>query len=205
MEFFSHTNKIACIILSGGLSTRMNTHKALLRFSESRNFMEHIIEVYNEANIDQIIVVKNHEIVFSPMLKNRQKVIIVNNSHPEKGRLYSIRLGLSELKHAGYCFIQNIDNPFVTGSLLKELLDNKNSEGSIAPVNAHGGGHPVLISLPVMNKIRSIDNWELTLRDVLSDFSRNKLITGDERCTLNINDPGDYQKYFSQESLNTTA
>lgn len=195
MKLVNKGKKTACIILSGGNSSRMGTHKAILPYSQNENFLLHIITVYRNAGISNIIVVKNEDIKLDP--NNYHNASFITNSHPEKGRIYSIQLGLRQISNNEDCFIQNIDNPFVTDSLLSDLLLHRNMADYITPVYNDKGGHPVLLSYQILEKIKVIADTEITLRDILNDFTRYKLATDDERCTLNINTPADYSQYFS--------
>lgn len=195
MNLVKVAKKTACIILSGGNSSRMGTHKALLPFSHYENFLQHIIGIYLNAGISGIIVVKNEDINLNPT--QYPNATIITNNHPEKGRINSIQLGLQAIGENQDCFIQNIDNPFVTEQLLCGLLLHQNEADYISPVYNDIGGHPVLLSNLALNKIRSNTNGEMTLRDILNDSIRYKVVTNDERCILNINTPDDYSQYFS--------
>ncbi len=190
-------DKMVCVILSGGLSSRMESHKALLSFSASHNFLQHIIDVYHTAGIENIFVVKNKEIDLSGLELEKIGIRIVNNYYPEKGRLYSIQLGLLATQGADFCFIQNIDNPFVTSGIIQQLAAHKIRADYISPdYNGHGG-HPVLLSSGISRAIADITDYNKTLREVLSKFNRFKLITEDDQCIRNINTPQDYEEYFS--------
>ncbi len=193
-------NKTICIILSGGLSTRMKTHKALLRFSSNENFLQHITNVYRNAGINRVIVVKNYGIVFKTDELVNRDVIIVENYFPERGRLYSLQLGLSTSPDAQYCFIQNIDNPFITEDLINSLYNVRDFADYISPEFNNKGGHPILITRRVIKKISLLTGYRNTLNEILLMFSRYKIITDDPNCLLNINYPSDYEKYFSNTS-----
>ncbi len=190
-------NNLACIILTGGLSSRMESHKALLPFSLHQNFLQHIIEVYQQAGLKEIIVVKNKEIDFAGLESEINGISTVNNCFPEKGRLYSIQLGLLAAPDAGFCFIQNIDTPFVTTKIIHQLAEHKACADYISPEFNGKGGHPVLLSASILKTIAGLIDYTQTLRDVLAGFSRYKIPTTDEQCTLNINTKEDYEQYFS--------
>ena len=196
MSNILNDENIICIILSGGISSRMKTHKALLRFSESENFLQHIISVYQSAGIKKIIVVKNADIAFKQNDITNSSIAIVENNFPEKGRLYSIQLGLSVAPDSQYCYIQNIDNPFISGELVRDLYNARKYADYIAPEYKDRGGHPILISSEIINKITGLTSYSNTLRELLEIFSRHRLYTEDEKCLLNINLPADYEKHI---------
>jgi CTP:molybdopterin cytidylyltransferase MocA len=189
------------IILSGGLSARMKKHKALLRFSAQQNFMQHIIEEYHNAGITNIVVVKNIDINSDELQIELPEVSIVDNPSPEKGRLYSIQLGLKKSTGAEHYFIQNIDNPFVTSDLINNLFAVKASADYVAPQFQNMGGHPILISSVIAKEILSLKEYNKTLRDVLKGFTCRKLHADNEHCILNINLPSDYEKLFLSNNL----
>ncbi len=205
MHNLPEKDKMICMILSGGLSSRMHTHKALLPFSANQNFLQHIIEAYQNAGINKIIVIKNKEIDLPGMELDKNGYLLVNNSYPEKGRLFSIQLGISAAPDADYCFIQNIDNPFVTKELIEQLAAHKLTAGFVSPDYNGKGGHPVLLSSAILKRIEGITDYGITLREVLSEFPRYKFLTDDERCTRNFNTKEEYEQYFSSYKIYTTA
>jgi CTP:molybdopterin cytidylyltransferase MocA len=195
----------ACIILSGGLSTRMKYHKALLRYSDNQNFLQHIIEVYLDAGVQKIIVIKNNSINFSSKNADTKRVSIINNTFPELGRIYSLQLGLNEISSVDYCFIQNIDNPFVTAGLIEELYNARSYAAYVTPMYNNIGGHPIVISSAIIKCLKQLDDYQTTLRDTLEPFTRHRLATADENCILNINLPSDYQKLHLIQDKNPIA
>ena len=178
----------------------MQTHKALLPFSENENFLQHIIKVYQDAGIQKVVVVRNADIFLEgPASSATPALVIVDNHFPERGRLYSIQLGLSCAPGAQYCFIHNIDNPFITGELICSLYDARAQADYVSPEYNSKGGHPILISARIIRNISRIKSYKDTLHEVLGMFARYKLPTSDENCLVNINFPSDYERYFSRK------
>ena len=139
---------ISTIILAGGESRRMKRSKAFLKFDDNISFLEKIIDEYRTAGVYKIVLVINVSI---PNNENKQilsqlddKITIVYNKHTEKGRQYSIKLGLSFINESDNCFIQNIDNPFVNANLLKNMISIIKFGSYISPTYKGKGGHPVL-------------------------------------------------------------
>ena len=190
------SDDIYCVILSGGKSSRMNTHKALLPFNEHHNFLQHIVNVYLQAGIRSVILVKNIKMDLSSIQEQKKMFTAVANPFPDKGRLYSVQLGLAAMPGNGYCFIQNIDNPFVSEHLIKALIETKTQAYCITPEYKGTGGHPVLISPAIVNYLLNITEYNQTLKEVLNGFSRHKVKTDDGNCLININTPENYQYYF---------
>ncbi len=187
--------KTVCVILSGGASSRMKMHKALLKISEEKNFLQHIIDVYQKAGIDKIFVVKNSNIDIIEMGIDPLRVSIIDNYYPDRGRIYSLQLGLNKTPNANYCFIQNIDNPLISVDLLSSLYSVRTKADYISPEYNNIGGHPIIISSSVIKNITSSStDQQHTLRDILQPHSRHILVTNDEGCIMNINLPSDYNK-----------
>ncbi|MCD6556855.1 MAG: NTP transferase domain-containing protein, partial [Bacteroidales bacterium] len=120
---------ISAIILAAGLSSRMKEHKTELPFDNNRNFLQKISEEYLNFTCKEIIVVfntENYNSYIDKGLKFNDQIKIVINKYPEKGRFFSLKVGISALSETCFSYIQNIDNPFVNQDILNLL--NSNSE-----------------------------------------------------------------------------
>ena len=195
MDRSASYGNIACVILSGGFSQRMQVHKALLPFSKTECFLQHLISVYNEAGINNISVVLNHDIELGVGF-NLYGAAITLNHNPSLGRLYSLQLGLGALPDIDFCFVQNVDSPFVTKELIGSLITSINGAENITPAYNGKGGHPILISKNAIDEIRNERNYEKILKDVLSKYTRQKVEMGDGLCLVNINTPEEYKMHF---------
>lgn len=193
-------NSVSVIILAAGQSKRMNRPKPFLAFDEMKNFIEKIASTYITAGIEKIIVVVNPAIEseVSKLLRNKFsdcKLEVIVNSYPERGRFYSIQLGL-EKADTEYCFIQNIDNPFVTKDLLRNMCRMIKQGAYVVPVFKNEKGHPVIISAEVMNHCRKLSGNDFNLRDELQMFEEIRLVWDEKNILANINTEDEYQKYF---------
>jgi molybdenum cofactor cytidylyltransferase len=185
----------SCVILSAGSSARMGTHKALLKFDYETTFLQKITETYLLAGIDQVFVVVNSELFklireSSPPLSNQVKLVV--NVNPELGRFYSLQLGVKQLKLGNLCFFQNIDNPFTSEILLRELILHKKEADVIIPTFQNKSGHPVLISPSVIEEILKEQVSDLRIDLFLKRFGIKKIETSDHNILVNINSPEDY-------------
>lgn len=188
----------AVVILSAGISERMSAPKALLRFDERSCFLEKIVNVYSSWGCGKIVVVVN------PVLKEQLKEIMaglaqvswVGNPHPELERFYSVKLGLQSLAASEYCFIQDVDNPFIDSLILDRIWSEKSNGGYISPVFAGKGGHPVLLNKHAMELIRNWKENNANLREVLSAILCRKVEMDDHRVLININTPEIFHQYF---------
>ena len=195
MYRFPNNIGAGCVILSGGWSSRMGEPKALLGYDDQSNFLQHIVGQYKEAGVNRIVVVANYAIAMQ-LVGLAEGVDIVINDRPELGRLHSVRLGLERLGNLGYCYLQNIDNPFTDVSLITKLAMHCNDGEYVSPEWNGKGGHPILISKPVIDALETETDRTLTFRDVLGRFPRRRVAADDDRCLVNINDPAEYGRYF---------
>lgn len=187
-----------CVLLSGGVSSRMSQHKALLAFSETKNFLEQIVSVYKNFGVEKIIVVANKELTTQQKLEGESWSVIQNN-FPEKGRLYSFQLAIEAMIGFQYCFVQNIDNPFIHTELLNNLWKNRTLADYVSPVYENKGGHPIILHHRIMQQLKKETNFNQSLKEFLQGFSRMKVAMNDNVCLVNINTPEDFEFYFSTQ------
>ena len=185
----------SCVILSAGSSARMGTHKALLKFDLQKTFLQKITETYLLVGIEQVIVVVNSELYklinnSNPALS--EKVLLVINDRPELGRFYSLQNGVSLVPKGNSCFFQNIDNPFTTEKLMRELIIHKDEADVILPAFQKKTGHPVLINPSVVLEINSVRDYEVRIDEFLNQFTGKEIESPDPKILLNINSPDDY-------------
>jgi molybdenum cofactor cytidylyltransferase len=191
-----HAENTRCIILSAGRSERMGAPKAFLRFSETEDFLQHVINIYRQAGIGMITVVINPMLAKTIRYDNYPGTNFVVNRWPERGRLSSVKTGL-ESGTAGFCFIQNIDNPFVSPSIISKLLEAPpKSGGYTVPVYKGKGRHPILISPELAREIIRLEQTETPLNEVLRNYERHPVETDDESILANINTPDEYERLF---------
>lgn len=184
------------VILAAGLSDRMGMMKPLLKFNWDRTFLEHIVKEYESYGSSEIIVVTNDTVYEKIKTENFKKVKFIINKEPQHGRMSSVIMGVSALTIKNRCFIHNCDNPFVNISLLRKLEKKLGQGDYIVPVYERKGGHPILISGKVINKILKEQLVDSDFRDVLKAFIRENTETSDNKILCNINTLEDYKKYF---------
>jgi len=185
----------SCVILSAGSSARMGTHKALLKFDFEKTFIQKITETYSLVGIELVIVVLNSELFKlikegTPSLPEKVKLVI--NDKPELGRFYSLQTGVKHLKHGNSCFFQNIDNPFTSEKLLRELIIQKDEADIILPAFQVRAGHPVLISPTVVQQINSGIDYEVRIDAFLKQYTEKRIEVSDQRILININSQEEY-------------
>ncbi len=191
--------RYSALILAGGLSSRMHFPKAYLLYRDS-SFAEKIIREYREAGIESINIVMNHQLCkkewegyLSPI---REKATIIENHKPEIGRSYSLLLGLNNAMQSDYCFIQNVDNPFVDSNLISRMIRDKNEGGLTVPAYLGKTGHPAMISKKIMRDILRNNQNDFNLKEMLKRYPRNVVEVDTDEILLNINTHEDYFNYI---------
>jgi molybdenum cofactor cytidylyltransferase len=173
----------------------MGSHKALLKFNDRITFLEKITQTYKEAGIEQVIVVVNTslaEILANGGMTFSSGVEFIVNSNPEWGRFHSLHTGVSHLKSGNYCFFQNIDNPFVTSTLLQTIISAMKEADLVIPVFQDKSGHPVLFNPDIAVRILSTVEADVRIDQFLKQFCEKKIEVHDPRILININSKEDY-------------
>jgi CTP:molybdopterin cytidylyltransferase MocA len=185
------------IILSSGLSQRMGKPKALLNWDDSTTFLEKIIDEYYRASLGKIICMINR--IIEPACRSMKmpgNVKFIVNEHPEWGRFYSIKSGTAEAKDSDFCYIQNVDNPFISIKTIEALFEKRDPGAWCSPVYSGKNGHPVLLPGIILKEISRIENLDTILSDILKKYRVNRVEVDDEAILRNINTPDDYLNFI---------
>ncbi len=195
------TKKCSVIILSAGKSQRMNFPKAFLFFNSEKTttFIEQIISVYLQFGCEQIISVLNPENFCTAKELNLKSDLVINNNF-EKGRFSSIAEGTKELNPDNYCFIQNIDNPFITVSILEKIFMAREKNSYISPRYKNHGGHPILLSPQIITEIQAEKSENQNFRNFLQPFFRKNVYINNKAILININTQKEYNQFFYQKN-----
>jgi len=190
------------VILAAGHSSRMQSPKALLSFDKRFTFLSKLIATYLSWGVEEIVVVLNEELAQKyPVPREFQDNIrFVINKHVEKERFFSVKLGLNEILRSEYCFLQNIDNPFITWEDLDLIHKEKQAGTWVSPQFENKGGHPVLLSREVIDHIINLPQDEDNLKVILEAWPCKPAIMPDDNVLININDLLDFDKYFNLET-----
>jgi len=193
--------EVTALILASGLSTRMGEPKALLKYDASTTFLEKIITEFHKAGCSHIFCTINRALIpFCKTLGSAANVNFVLNEHPDWSRMYSVRLGLQAARGSRFCFIQNVDNPFITSETILAIFAEREPFRWCSPEYNEQQGHPVLLPEVIMNDILSEASPDKTLHDVLVQFPRKSIAVKDATILKNVNTPDDYLKLFPQKS-----
>ena len=188
------------LILAAGISKRMESLKAFLPFDEKNNFFEKIAITYSDWGCNKMVVVVNQSFLDELLPENNlpSGIEYVINNQPEFERFYSVKLGLQKMDDIDFCFIQNIDNPFISVEILDSIYRHRSQDAFVIPSFNNRGGHPVLINRSNIERIKLFPENNANLREVLGEMPSLKVEMKDETVLININNATEYKKYFSQ-------
>lgn len=192
--------KVSVVILAAGNSSRMSCSKALLKFDSQRTFIEKILDTYLSVQTTKLIVVvnKNNKVEIDKIISKNtynENVVLVENLFTDKGKFYSLQLGLQNIE-TDDCFIQNIDNPFISVQLLNNMMNELKTNDYIVPIHQNKVGHPVLINKKIKTAILQTNTDSSNLRFILKPYKRAEINCNDENILLNINSKEDYLNNF---------
>jgi CTP:molybdopterin cytidylyltransferase MocA len=198
------TREAGAVILAAGRSERMKELKAFLPFDQNTRFIQKILSAYSGWGCGEIVVVTNAEA--SKRMKQAgmvpSSVTIVINDHMEFERFFSVKLGLGALRSSSFCFIQNIDNPFIDSSILDLLYENRSHENYVSPVFKNKGGHPVLLNRENITQILKWPVNSANFKEVLKSMEGLNVEMPDDRVLININSPEEYKRFFNNQPWN---
>ena len=187
--------KYSVVILAAGTSSRFGKNKAFLKYNSEHTFLEKIVSTYYNSGIKDGYLVVNNE-TFNDLKNYKfQNFKIIINSEPQNGRLYSLKLAVEKMDNYNYCFIQNIDNPFVNPDLIQKLITNCENCDYIVPTFDGKNGHPALISSKVL-KLISKSDYSFGIKEVLKQFAKKNVIVNDKSVLYNINTIEEYKSIF---------
>ncbi|MFP5470267.1 MAG: NTP transferase domain-containing protein [Bacteroidia bacterium] len=186
------------IILAAGNSQRMGSCKFFLLMDSGLTFFENIIIQLSNFGIENIIVVtqKTH-LKELKRLSKKHKIspIFITNDFPERGRFYSVQLGIKHTIQSEFSFIHNADSPFIETSVLEKLYDSREKAEVVYPIFNKKGGHPVLVNNKVKQGLIKMP-VNSVLKESLKEFKRISVDVDNELITADIDTTEDYEKYI---------
>lgn len=191
---------VSAVILAGGLSSRMGSDKALLRF-DNETMLERIVRVV-EPMVGNIVIMLSKTLALPSNLKfDQQKIQIGRDRKKEQGPLQGIADACSLLQeNTGYVFVLSCDLPFISNKWLQKLFDEIRQDKSIDAVCSQQDGY--LNPLIAVYKFTALNKAQSLLhqgkRSCLALLDNCCVIpleaTGNElRWISNINTPEEYQ------------
>lgn len=196
--------RFSVIIIAAGYSSRMEGFKPLLKFG-NQSAVERLVSTYQQAGVDQIILVLGYRADEIIAYFNSKTVKIVINEKFDQGMYTSILKGITQLDpESDAFFIHPVDIPLVkpiTVSQLKEAA-NQASNGIIYPCFLAERGHPPLIDKKYQEVIQK-NTMDGGLKKLLSQFEEDALdleLT-DEAILMDMDTRSDYQALLDYHDL----
>lgn len=193
------THNFSVVIPGAGLSKRMGRSKLFLKHPDGKTFVEHLTSTYMRFGCETVVLVVNHNdfLPAKDVLHPYLNVHIIVNKTPEEDRMLSLLMGMSALNSATHCFIHNIDNPFISQSLLHKMATCVEDNTYVVPTYNKKNGHPLLIGKGITEKLKRLEAKGGHLKELLLNFSCTYMEVSHREILLNINTEKDYWSYLS--------
>ncbi len=148
--------KQAAMILAAGLSSRMGDFKPLLPF-QGKPAIQYLIDKFQEAEIDEVIVVVGHRAEeIQALFDGNPRIHFINNeNYAQTEMMDSAKLGIAEAVRLGYDAIlfSPVDLPLIDVETIG--LVAKDEAEIVFPINEGKQGHPVRIGATVFESLLS--------------------------------------------------
>lgn len=188
------------ILLISGNSRRMGQEKALLPFSKNKNFVCQLVDTYlklSGAKIFLVVNSQNANRIQKACMAFRNQIQFVVNTEAYKGRHWSILTALGEVKKGRGVFIQNIDNPFTSLKLIREMQKNYQAHSFLVPQFQGKNGHPILLGADLVSSMKADKDKIIDFKAFLNENTKVCMLTNEKEILANINSPEEYRKWFS--------
>ncbi len=186
------------VLLAAGSSNRMGQPKQLLPFN-GRPLIRHVLSVAHASLCDDVVVVLGKFSDQIVPLIDTTKAIVVHNHHWEEGMASSIRCGLEALLKkrpaAGAAIFMVCDQPFVSSTLLNELIRTKAETAKTIIASTYQGaiGTPALFDKIFFERLMQLHGQEGAKKIIMQHIHDVKTIPF-PMGYIDIDTPGDYEE-----------
>jgi molybdenum cofactor cytidylyltransferase len=192
---------IPVAVLAAGKSTRMGRPKAMLRLNDADTFLTRIIRTFQEAQVEDVVVVLGHEaeaILKSVEQSGLSPRFVVNEQY-ESGQLSSVLAGLRAIDRPGVnaMLMTLVDVPLVSAATVRAVLERYRTTHApvVRPVRGALHGHPVLIDRSLFDEIRAADPRRGAKPIIRAHVSAaGDVEVDDEGAFSDIDTPEDYKR-----------
>jgi molybdenum cofactor cytidylyltransferase len=190
---------ISAIILAAGASRRMGQPKMLLPWRDS-TVLEHVISVFQNADLEEILVVTGGAREMVEDLLMDIPVRTVHNKEYETGEmLSSIQCGIRALTGRTNAVLIGLgDQPQVQEGTVKKVCKSFQDSGAniVLPSFQMRRGHPWLVAQPLWNELLMME-FPQSPRDFLNAHAADILYVDvdDPNILADLDTPEDYRKW----------
>ncbi len=149
------------VILAAGASSRIGRPKALLPTGvEGETFLSRLVETFWAGGVEDVVVVASTQSgdIERALAGVSRAPRVVDNPHPERGQLSSVRVALAAIDKPGVSgmLLTLVDVPFVSPSTVRIVLETFLRTGAsiVRPASGDTHGHPVLFGRPLFDELR---------------------------------------------------
>lgn len=172
----------------------MRFPKALLAYSESETFLQHLMEVFESAGCRTLAVLGAGA---EQIAKAHPSLELVLNRSWERGQYSSALVGLKEAaaRNPKRVLLHPVDMPMLQPSSVQALLSALGEGEAVAPQYRGAPGHPLVLSREAAHSIRrqsGAPHLEAALRFV----TLRQISVDDPGVAMNLNTPEEYQRVF---------
>ena len=185
------------MVLAAGESQRMGFPKALLPLG-AQTFLTRVLATLGGLGYEEpCVVLGAHAERIQPLLRNSRARVVINQDF-RSGQLSSIKVALRDQdENCGACMIWPVDQPAISGSVVKELVQLfLNSHAALVLPQCQGRrGHPAIFSKELFPELLEASLQEGGRAVVLRNQDRMALLPTEDASTISdIDTPDDYYK-----------
>ncbi len=188
-----------CIILSAGLSSRMNDWKQDLPY-KGKTILDHAIQNALKVCKKIILVTGFRHEILQQKYANNPNVITVYNPDFQQGMFSSIQHGVEYVKGDRF-FITHGDMPCIDPNVFETLIHHPVEKNTIVfPGNKEHTGHPVLLPKAAIPLIRQAPKRNSKMKSILGTFCYHYLNLPESTGIFkDIDTPDDYLALLKAE------
>ena len=174
----------------------MGRPKQLLPYN-GKSLLEHTVDTANDAEANPVIVVLGANAALLEKEIDEKKVHIVENKEWEEGMASSIRCGLNTLLQiapsADAVILMVCDQPFVSASLLNELISTQKNTGKLIVASQYGNtfGPPALFYKTIFPELLKLKG-DAGARKIVTQYSDDTATVLFTEGKIDIDTEADY-------------
>lgn len=178
--------KIACVVLASGLSSRFGEGDKLAADLCGHSMLSYVLRTAKAVGFGQVFCV-----VKQKAFQAGAGVTWIENDNPSAGQGHALRLGLRGARDLGWknCVVMLGDMPLVSDAYLRNMISNYNKKQSIISISESYRLPPALFNSDAIDKILS-QNSAMGARKIFDQLNLFTLPL-DAEAALDVDTPAD--------------